>query len=49
MSRIRNGIYIGIPMLFMAAIVEPQSEVTLYDFEFRQKIYYTNPMLTSQQ
>ena len=24
-------------------------EVTLYDFEFRQKIYYTNPMLTSQQ
>jgi len=23
-------------------------EVTLYDFEFRQKIYYTNPMLTSQ-
>jgi len=30
-------------------IVEPQSEVTLYDFEFRLKIYYTNPMLTSQQ
>ncbi len=24
-------------------------EVTLYDFEFRQKIYYTNPMLTSEQ
>ena len=23
-------------------------EVTLYDFEFNQKIYYTNPMLTSQ-
>ncbi|MCK5692839.1 MAG: TolC family protein, partial [Bacteroidales bacterium] len=23
-------------------------EVTLYDFEFRQKIYYTNPMLTSE-
>lgn len=24
-------------------------EVTLYDFEFRRKIYYTNPMLTSEQ
>ena len=24
-------------------------EVTLYDFEFNQKIYYTNPMLTSEQ
>jgi len=24
-------------------------EITLYDFEFRQKIYYTNPMLTSEQ
>jgi len=24
-------------------------EVTLYDFEFGQKIYYTNPMLTSEQ
>ncbi len=24
-------------------------EVTLYDFEFKQKIYYTNPMLTSEQ
>lgn len=24
-------------------------EVTLYDFEFRQKIFYTNPMLTSEQ
>jgi len=24
-------------------------EVTLYDFEFQQKIYYTNPMLTSEQ
>ncbi len=23
-------------------------EVTLYDFEFQQKIYYTNPMLTTQ-
>ncbi len=23
-------------------------EVTLYDFEFQQKIYYTNPMLTSE-
>ena len=23
-------------------------EVTLYDFEFKQKIYYTNPMLTSE-
>jgi outer membrane protein TolC len=23
-------------------------EITLYDFEFKQKIYYTNPMLTSQ-
>jgi len=23
-------------------------EITLYDFEFRQKIYYTNPMLTSE-
>ena len=23
-------------------------EVTLYDFEFHQKIYYTNPMLTTQ-
>jgi outer membrane protein len=23
-------------------------EVTLYDFEFRQKIYYTNPMLSSE-
>jgi outer membrane protein len=24
-------------------------EVTLYDFEFKQKIFYTNPMLTSEQ
>ncbi len=24
-------------------------EVTLYDFEYDQKIYYTNPMLTSEQ
>lgn len=24
-------------------------EVTLYDFEFSQKIFYTNPMLTSEQ
>lgn len=24
-------------------------EVTLYDFEFKQKIYYTNPMLTSEK
>jgi outer membrane protein len=24
-------------------------EVTLYDFEYEQKIYYTNPMLTSEQ
>ena len=24
-------------------------EVTLYDFEFGQKIYYTNPMLTAEQ
>ena len=24
-------------------------EITLYDFEFNQKIYYTNPMLTSEQ
>lgn len=24
-------------------------EVTLYDFEYGQKIYYTNPMLTSEQ
>ncbi|MFH0759704.1 MAG: TolC family protein [Bacteroidota bacterium] len=23
-------------------------EITLYDFEFQQKIYYTNPMLTTQ-
>ena len=23
-------------------------EVTLYDFEFQQKIFYTNPMLTTQ-
>lgn len=23
-------------------------EITLYDFEFKQKIYYTNPMLTAQ-
>jgi len=23
-------------------------EVTLYDFEFNKKIYYTNPMLTTQ-
>jgi outer membrane protein TolC len=23
-------------------------EITLYDFEFKQKIYYSNPMLTSQ-
>ena len=23
-------------------------EMTLYDFEFKQKIYYTNPMLTTQ-
>ena len=99
MSRVRNGIYIGIPLLLMAAIIfvvfipigrEPSQnqeviittaeaadkvaeegresakrdyirsienywesyyrlrEVTLYDFEFKQKIYYTNPMLTSQ-
>jgi len=24
-------------------------EITLYDFEFKQKIYYTNPMLTSER
>lgn len=24
-------------------------EITLYDFEYKQKIYYTNPMLTSEQ